>query len=145
MGENKISFYDKKALVVLTILWNLVKNSNIERKQTLLHRIQQVMVYYKIGINRNDFRWIRHFVTQMSMRVLELSFAINDESVMLLTFWVAEHYREIIKNNQKLAVWETLENFTVEKISHVDPNSKSLIIAEKLTDILIQDNLYLLK
>jgi len=139
-----MSYYDKRALVILTILWHLSKEYVSERQDLLLHRLEQTMVYYRIGMRKKDYRWIKLHTQQFQIRLEEYKDSFNESAVVFLISIIAEHYRLLAKNKQRLAVWNTLENFCLPCLKQL--NESQIALYEKMENILellLKDLLYL--
>jgi hypothetical protein len=134
-----MSFYDRKALVILSVLWYIVKNNLTKKKEKVLKRIEQVMHYYKIGMKKRDQKWIRHHV--MKFQAEFVGAEINQEVIISLIFMVAEYYRERLKSPARIAVWDILESYCV-LIGIVEYNTENLEKSERFFNLLINDVLY---
>ena len=139
-----MSFYDKKALVILMILWHLSKEYVSKRQDLLLHRLEQTMVYYKIGMRKKDYRWIKFHTQQFQIRLEEHKDSFDEIAIVFLVSMIAEHYRLLVKNKQRLAVWDILENYCLPYLKQL--NESQIALYEKMENILellLKDLLYL--
>jgi hypothetical protein len=139
-----MSFYDKRALVVLMILWHLSKEYVSHRQDLLLHRLEQTMVYYKIGLKKKDHKWVKFYIQQFQIRLEEYKDSFSEIAVIFLVSMVAEHYWGLVKNKQRLAVWDTLSNYCLPYLNKL--NESQIALYEKMENILellLQDLLYL--
>lgn len=140
-----MSFQDRKALVILSILYKLVEVYYKESdKDTLLHRIQLLIAEYKIGLKKSEHSWIKHYINRFSITIEEEKIEAEPPFIVSLLFMVAEEYRMVLKNPRRVAAWESVENFVAK---NKELNNAAFSIhydaADKINSLLFNDDLYL--
>jgi hypothetical protein len=140
-----MSFYDKKSLVILTVLYKLVEVYYTGNdKDLLLHRIQLLIGEYKIGLRKAEHTWIKYYTILIGNKIADTEFEVSDPLVLSIVFMVAENYRMILKNPRRIVAWESVENFLAKKteLNSIEFNDQ-YDKAEKICSLLIDDYLYL--
>ena len=139
-----MSFYDKKTLVILSVLWYLVNSNVKEHRKRVLKGIEQVQFYYKINLKPKDWKWIRRHTKKFNIRFLELELKFSSYAILVLVFMIAEHYREFLKFPQRVVVWELLENQMIKFfISTREICNSDIELVNKFMELLLNDCLYL--
>ena len=142
--EKIISFYDKKTIVVLKVLWFLVKNYLLEDKQQMLRKIEQIIVFYKPGLKKKDVRWVNYHVSKLNVILIEYKRQLTQQKLLALIFMVSEHYRLLLKNETRKIVWENLETYSAKIINkNKIPVNDEIEFVEKIYEEIVNDNLYL--
>ena len=142
--EKIISFYDKKTIVVLKVLWFLVKNYLLEDKQQMLRKIEQIIVFYKPGLKKKDVKWINYHVSKLNVILIEYKRQLTQQKLLALIFMVSEHYRLLLKNETRKIVWENLETYSAKIINkNKIPVNDEIEFVEKIYEEIVNDNLYL--
>jgi len=139
-----MSFYDKKTIVVLKVLWFLVKNYLLEDKQQMLRKIEQIIVFYKPGLKKKDVKWINYHVSKLNVILIEYKRQLTQQKLLALIFMVSEHYRLLLKNETRKIVWENLETYSAKIINkNKIPVNDEIEFVEKIYEEIVNDNLYL--
>ena len=139
-----MSFYDKKTIVVLKVLWFLVKNYLLEDKQQMLRKIEQIIVFYKPGLKKKDVRWVNYHVSKLNVILIEYKRQLTQQKLLALIFMVSEHYRLLLKNETRKIVWENLETYSAKIINkNKIPVNDEIEFVEKIYEEIVNDNLYL--
>lgn len=139
-----MSFYDKKTVVVLKVLWYLVRNHLLENKQEMLRKIEQIIVFYKGDIKKKDMMWINLHVNKLNVLLINYQKELTQTKLLALIYMVSEHYRRLLKNEVRKVVWGNLENYS----SKVIAKNKMLVneeieFVEKIYEEIVNDLLYL--
>lgn len=129
--------------MILKVIWYLVKNIVTSDKDLILHRIEQVMVFYKQGGKRKDYRWIHYHVTKFNAQLLQYKDQLNEVVVISLVHCMTDHYNNLLKNEQRLAAWNSLDNYCEKKKISSIINLEACELAEKIYELLTNDLLYL--
>jgi hypothetical protein len=139
-----MSFYDKKALVILTVLYQLIEIYYVENDKDLLkHRLQLLIAEYKIGLRKAEHVWIRYYATLMGNYIKEQQIEATTPFLLSLIFMVSEQYRMILKNPRRIVAWESVENFLSKRPElNLDSNILQYDQAEKINSLLFNDDLY---
>jgi len=139
-----MSFYDKKTIVVLKVLWFLVKNYLLEDKQQMLRKIEQIIVFYKPGLKKKDVKWINYHVSKLNVILIEYKRQLTQQKLLALIFMISEHYRLLLKNETRKIVWENLETYSAKIINkNKIPVNDEIEFVEKIYEEIVNDNLYL--
>ena len=139
-----MSFYDKKTVVVLKVLWYLVKNHLLEDQQQMLRKIEQIIVFYKGDIRKKDIMWINYHINKLNVILVNYQKNLTQTKLLALIYMISEHYRLIMRNETRKIVWENLENYS----SKIIKRDKMLVndeieFVEKIYEEIVNDLLYL--
>lgn len=143
-----MSFYDRKALVILSILWNMVNiHTEISKqdKEVLLHRIQLCINEYKTNLKKKEHTWIQLYLSKFNALIFSDKFDLDFSLSFLysLIYIVSEHYLEFLKNPRRIAVWDSLESFISKQEPLKKIDEKAIETAEKINELIFNDCLFL--
>lgn len=139
-----MSYYDKKTVVILKVLWYLVKNYLSEDQEHILKKIEQIIVFYKNDIKKKDIKWINYHVSMLNVILIEYKKNLNNEKLIALIFMVSERYYSLLRNETRKIVWNNLMTYSSNIINKSNRLKETEIdLVDRIYEEIVNDLLYL--